>query len=466
MEESTKISSSFDFEVLVIGGGPGGYEAAIKAAQSGKKTGIIEKEHFGGICLNEGCIPTKVLLRSAEALKEVKRCSEFGVTHAETSEAVLDMERVQKRKSKIIRQLVSGVESLMKANKITVIKGVGSFVDKNTVVVEGQNYTAKNIIIASGSKVKMLPIQVSERANVLTSKEILNLNYTPVDIVIIGGGVIGIEFAFFLNSIGTKVTVVEFLDRILPMVDSEITDYLVKALTKKGIAIHTGAAVSEIKENSVVYDKGGEKFEIPASLVLMAVGRVPDTENLNAEKAGIKITKGAIETNLKLETNVPNIYAIGDINGKSMLAHTASMEGLIAVENICGGNRQINYDEIPSAIYIQPEIACVGLTEEQAAKQYKNIKVGKFPMMANGKAKIAGEEEGFIKIIIDKDTGKVLGAHLFCIHATDLISEIVTDMSLNASIEDIINIVHPHPTVSEAIFEAFHAAADRAINCL
>ena len=341
---------------------------------------------------------------------------------------------------------------------------MASFVNKNKVAVEDKVYTAENIIIAAGSNVKMLPINVSEKANILTSKEALNLDYTPTDIVIIGGGVIGIEFAYFLNSIGTRVTVVEFLDRILPMVDKEITDLLVKTLKKKGITLNTGAGVSEIKENSVLFNKDGNTVEIPASTVLMAVGRNANTEGLNLEAAGIKTVKGAIETNSRLETNVSNIYAIGDVNGKSMLAHTASMEGLITVENICGHNKEMDYSKIPSAIYIQPEIASVGLTEEQAAEKYKNIKVGKFPMFANGKAKVAGEEEGIIKVIVDADTDKILGVHMYCIHATDMISEAVAAMSLGATAKEMINIIHPHPTVSEAIHEAFHAAVDKAIH--
>lgn len=459
-----KASSSFDFDVIVIGGGPGGYVAAIKAAQMGKKTCIIEKEHFGGVCLNEGCIPTKALLRSAEALKEVKESSKFGVVDVETADAKLDMKKVQNRKTKVVRQLVDGVEGLLRGNKVTTVKGIGSFVDKNTVAVGDKKYTAENIIIASGSDVKMLPIKISKKANVLTSKEVLNLDYIPKDIIIIGGGVIGIEFAYFLNSIGTKVTVVEFLDRILTMVDKEITDKVTDLLTKAGITIYTSSQVKEIKDSSVLFEKEGKVEEVFANTVLMAVGRAARTEGLNLEAAGIKTTKGAIETNLKLETNVSNIYAVGDINGKAMLAHTASMEGLIAVENICGQNKEMDYNKIPSAIYIQPEIASVGLTEEQAKEKYKKVKVGTFPLFANGKAKVAGEEEGIIKVIIEGNLGEILGVHMYCLHATDMISEIVVAMNLEATAEEMINTIHPHPTVSEAIHEAFHAAIGKSIH--
>jgi dihydrolipoamide dehydrogenase len=456
--------AKFDFDVIVIGGGPGGYVAAIKSAQLGKKTCIIEKEHFGGVCLNEGCIPTKVLLRSSGVLKEVKESSKFGIVDVVVENAKLDMVKVQKRKEQVVRQLVGGVEGLLKGNKVTIVNGIGSFVDKNTLEVKGKNYSAENIIIATGSNVKMLPIKISKNANVLTSKETLNLDFTPKDIVIIGGGVIGMEFAYFLNSIGTKVTVVEFLDRILPMVDVEITNKVTELLTSAGITIYTKSRVKEIKDDVVIFEKDGKLVEMPSSAVLMAVGREANTDGLNLEEVGVKTVRGAIETNSKLETNISNIYAIGDVNGKAMLAHTASMEGIIAVENICRNSKEMDYNKIPSAIYIQPEIASVGLTEEQAKAKYKNIKVGKFPMLANGKAKVEGEEDGMIKVIIDGNLGEILGVHMFSLHATDMISEAVVAMNLEATAEEIINTIHPHPTVSEAIHEAFHASMDKAIH--
>lgn len=456
--------SGYDYDVIVIGGGPGGYVAAIKSAQMGKRTCIIEKENFGGVCLNEGCIPTKTLLRSSEALREVKESEKFGVVCAGTASAKLDMEKVQSRKNQVVKQLVGGVEGLLRGNKAAVIKGEAKFEDKNTVSVGGKKYTAENIIIASGSKVKMLPVKISEKATVLTSKEALNLDYIPKEVIIIGGGVIGIEFAYFLNSIGTKVTVVEFLDRILPMVDAEITGLVTKMLVNSGIEIYTGSKVSEIKENSVLFEKDGKFTEIHSEIILMAVGRTPCTDGLNLEAAGVKINRGAIETNSKLETNIKNIYAIGDVNGNSMLAHTASMEGIAAVENICGHNREIDYGKIPSAIYIQPEVSSVGLTEEEARKKYKNVKVGKFPMLANGKSKVAGEENGMIKIVTDGQYGEILGVHMFCIHATDMIAEAVVAMNLEATAQEIINSIHPHPTVSEAIHEAFHASVDKAVH--
>lgn len=462
--ETKKSPDSYDYDVIVIGGGPGGYVAAIKSAQLGKKTCIIEKRHFGGVCLNEGCIPTKTLLRSSEVLKEVRESAKFGVTDVDVKDAKMDMAAVQNRKTQIVRQLVGGIEGLLRGNRVSVVNGSASFLDKNTVEVSGEKYTAENIIIASGSDVKMLPIEISEKAMVLTSKEALELCNVPEDITIIGGGVIGVEFAYFLNSIGTKVTIVEFLDRILPMVDDEITAQVTKQLIKSGIKIYTGSKVSEIREASILFEKDGEMVEIPAGSVLMAVGREANTEGLNLDVPGIKTARGAIETNLRLQTNIPNIYAIGDVNGKAMLAHTASMEGIIAVENICGHHTEMDYSKIPTAIYIQPEIACIGLTEKQARDEFENIKIGKFPMLSNGKAKVEGEQSGMIKVITEGDSGKILGAHMFCIRATDMISEVAVAMNLGASSEDIINTVHPHPTVSESIHEAFHAAFDKAIH--
>lgn len=456
--------SGQDFDIIVVGGGPGGYVAAIKAAQLGKKVAIAEKNQFGGVCINRGCIPTKVLLRSAEALKEVKESEKFGVTDVDVSNARLNMPLVQKRKNSVISQLVGGIGGLMKKNQVTVLNGEGKIQDKNTVVVEGKAYSAEYIIIATGSSIKSLPIPTDPNMKILTSDEALNLTEIPESIAIIGGGVIGIEFAYFLASAGSKVTVVEFLDRILPMVDEEITDQVTAMLKDKGVEIHTSARVTEVTKDAVQFEKNGEQQSVPVSCVLMAVGRVPDLGGIDCESLNIETNRGAIVTDLTLRTSVNNIYAIGDVNGKAMLAHTASAEGIVAVENICGHTRTMDYDKIPSAIYIQPEIACVGLTEAQAKEKYGTVKVGKFPIFANGKAKVAGEENGLIKVILDSRYNEIVGVHLFCIHATDMIAEAVVAMNLEATAEEIAGSVHPHPTVSEIYHEAFHAAMDKAIH--
>ncbi|MBR0599222.1 dihydrolipoyl dehydrogenase [Sinanaerobacter chloroacetimidivorans] len=456
--------SSNDFDIIVIGGGPGGYVAAIKAAQLGKRTAIIEEDSFGGVCLNRGCIPTKVLLRSAEALKEVKESEKFGVTGVPAESARLDMKLVQRRKSGVVSQLVGGVNGLLKANGVSIFQGTGEILDHHTIKVGDHIITTEYLIIATGSVVKHLPVPADPEMNLITSNEALNLTEIPENIVIIGGGVIGIEFAYFLASIGSKVTVVEFLDRILPMVDEEITDQVSAMLKAMGVTIHTGAKVTAITKHAVEFEKAGNPESVETSSVLMAVGRIPNLSGIDCQGLNIKTERGAIVTDLTLKTSVDNIYAIGDVNGKAMLAHTASMEAVIAVENICGHAGKMSYDTIPSAIYLQPEIACVGLTEAQAKAKYGKVKVGKFPLLANGKAKVAGEERGLIKVIVEPQFHEVVGVHLYCIHATDMIAEAVLAMNLESTAEEVAKTIHPHPTVSEVYHEAFHAALDQAIH--
>ncbi len=461
---SDKRDSAYDYEIAVIGGGPGGYVAAIKAAQMGKRIVIIEKEHFGGTCLNVGCIPTKALLRSAEVLKEVKECAEFGVIHVETGEAGLDLAKVQERKRGVVAQLVKGVEGLLKGNGAVIENGDGTLVDSHTIRVGEKEITAENIVIATGSQAKSLPIDIDPAAVVLTSTEMLDIDKAPKSMVVIGGGVIGVEFAYFLASIGVKVAIVEFLDRILPMVDEEITTQVTGHLQKMGIEIHTSAKVTAITADAVKFEKDGKESSIECEQILMAVGRAPSLAGIDTEALGIKTERGAIVTDKTLRTSVPNIYAIGDVNGKAMLAHTASMEGIVAVENICGEKAEMDYDKIPSAIYIQPEIASVGLTEKQAAEKYGKVKMGKFPLMANGKAKVAGEERGLVKVIAEPKYGEIVGVHLYCLHATDMISEAVVAMKLESTAEEVAMAIHPHPTVSEIMHEAMHAVNGRAIH--
>lgn len=456
--------SAYDYEIAVIGGGPGGYVAAIKAAQMGKKTVIIEKENFGGTCLNVGCIPTKALLRSAQALNDVKEADKFGVINTEITNIDLDLVKVQDRKKGIIKQLVGGVQGLVKGNGATIKNGVGTLVDAHTIKVGDETITTENVIIATGSQAKSLPIKIDPAAKVLTSKEMLDISEKPASVAVIGGGVIGIEFAYFLASIGVDVTVVEFLDRILPMVDEEITAQVTANLQKMGIKINTSAKVTEVTADSVKFEKDGTVQEVKCEQVLMAVGRGPDLTGIDTESLGIKTERGAIVTDDKLRTSVPGVYAIGDVNGKAMLAHTASMEGIIAVETICGKNVTMDYSKIPSAIYIEPEIASIGLTEKQAKEKYGEIKVGRFPLMANGKAKVAGEERGLAKVITEAKYGEIVGVHLYCIHATDMIAEASVAMKLEATAEEVAMAIHPHPTVSEIMHETMHAVGGRAIH--
>jgi dihydrolipoamide dehydrogenase len=462
--QATDTGSQKDFDLIVIGGGPGGYVAAIKAAQLGLRTAIVEKDKFGGVCMNRGCIPTKALLRSVEALKEVKESANFGVIDLDVSNARLDMIKVQSRKNGVIKQLVGGINGLFKKNGVTVIEGEGSIKDKHTITVNDKAYSTAYIIIATGSSIKSLPIPIDAKMEVLTSNEILELESMPEDMTIIGGGVIGIEFAYFLANIGCKVTVIEFLDRILPMVDEEITNQVTAMLASMGVNVYTSAKVTEIKSSAVIFEKEGKQESVPTTKVLMAVGRGPELGGIDCEKLGIKTDRGAIVADLTLKTSVDNIYAVGDVNGKAMLAHTASAEGITAVENICGHHTEMHYDTIPSAIYIQPEVASVGLTEIEAKKKYGSVKVGKFPLLANGKAKVAGQENGLIKVIVEPKYNEIVGVHLFCLHATDMIAEAVVIMNLEASAEEIAMSVHPHPTISEIFHEAFHASIDKAIH--
>lgn len=459
-------SDTYDYDIIVVGGGPGGYVAAIKAAQLGKSVAIVEKDKFGGTCLNTGCIPTKALLRSAEALKAVQESERFGVVGVKTEGASLDLKQVQKRKQDVVGKLVGGVNGLLRGNGVTVINGEAAVKDGHTVEAAGKTVTAAYIIIATGSNAKRLPVPADPAMDVLTSTELLELNSAPRSVAVIGGGVIGVEFAYFLASIGVKVTIIEFLDRILPMVDEEITAMAEKQLNEMGIVIYTSAKVTEITASGVKFEKGGEERSAEAEKVLMAVGRGPRLDGVDCGALGIRTERGAIVTDETMRTSAESIYAIGDVNGKAMLAHTASMEGIVAVENICGKKAVMEYDKIPSAIYIQPEIACVGLTERQAKEKYNDIRVGRFPLMANGKAKVAGEERGIVKVITEAKYGEIVGVHLYCIHATDMIAESVVAMKLEATAEELAMSIHPHPTVSEVMHEAMHAAADgRAIHC-
>jgi len=460
-----------NYDIAIIGGGPGGYVAAVKAAQSGKKVCLIEKGELGGVCLNQGCIPTKTLLKSVKIVNTVRKCEEFGVFGVNTAQAAINMDKLQQRKRRVVKQLAAGVGFLLQGNQVKVYRGSATFVSNDTLQVNGEEIKAKNIIIATGSKPATLPVPVSADkkgipAPIITSAEALELTEIPAKMIIIGGGVIGIEFAYIFAQLGSQVTVVEMMEHILPMVDEEITDEIAKMFKALGIEIITAAKVSRIRGGKVYFEHSGSEKVVAAEKILMAVGRIPDTEGLNLEKLGIKMNGPAIDVDEHLKTNIQGIYAIGDVNGRSMLAHTASREGIIAVENILGQASCIDYNRIPWGIYLQPEVASVGLTEKQARKKFGAIKVGRFPLAANGKAAIEGETQGMIKVIIEPQYNEILGVHIYGLHATDIISEAVLAMNLEATAEEITFTVHPHPTVAEIIPEAFHAALGRAIHAL
>ena len=452
------------YDTAIIGGGPGGYVAAIKAAQLGKRTVLIEKAQVGGVCLHSGCIPTKALLKSVTVLEEIKKAKEFGITVMDQPNISLDLNRVQARKQQVVRRLAGGVKYLLTQKGVALVSGTASFAEGGRIKVNDEIISARDIIIASGSTAVRPPIPVRNGATVITSEEALNLTVVPPRITVIGGGAVGIEFAYIFNRMGSKVTVIEMLDTILPRVDEEVAAEAAGMLKGLGINIITGAQVTGIDGAKVNYELNGQEKTAEADLILLAVGRVPSTEELNLEAANIKMNGKAIAVDDHLRTSIPNIYAIGDVNGKVMLAHTASAEALVAVENICGGNKSVGYQTIPQCVYINPELAAVGLTEKEAQEKYGPIRVGKFPLSANGKAMIEGETKGFIKVIVHADTGKILGVHIMGRHATDLIAECSLAMGWGATADLMTVAVHPHPTVSEIIPEAFHAALGQALH--
>lgn len=457
--------------VAVIGGGPGGYVTAIRAAQLGGEVTLIEKNKLGGTCLNVGCIPTKVLLHSAEALAEAKDMAELGIN---VEVKGVDWNKVQAKKSAVTNQLVSGVTGLMKANKIKVIEGVASFAKKDTLTVtmkdgSKENLTFDKIIIASGSVPAVPPIPgVKENANCVDSTGALSFETVPKSLLVIGGGVIGIELATAYSRFGTEVTVVEAMSKLLPMMDGELTAQLRKMMETRGIKIMTDAKVQSVEgagANTKVNVEVGGKVEVfTTEKVLVAVGRRTDTEALSLDGVGIAHDRGRITVNDKMETSVANVYAIGDCLGKVMLAHVASAQGEIAAENALGEDVAYDGTTNPSCVYTDPEFAGVGLTEEKAKEMGIDFQVGKFPLMANGKSLIMNGGVGMIKFIIGKEYKEVLGVHILGPRATDLIGECALAIGMEATVEDIFATIHAHPTVTEAVREAALAAEKRAIH--
>jgi len=459
-----------EIEVVIIGGGLGGYVAAIKAAQLGLKVVLVEKDKLGGVCLNWGCIPTKALVSTAELLNNLQRAGEFGIQVKDYS---FDFPAIMKRKDMITKRLSSGVEQLLKANRVRVIKGEGQIIKPGTVEItdaagEKEMIKSKNIIIATGSSVMKLPIPGIDNEGVITSDGALSLSELPSRMLIIGGGVVGIEFAGIFKALGVEVTVVEMLPRILLPIDEEIAVRLTQLLKRKGIEILTDSKVKEIKKNRqnlevLISTADGEK-KLEVEKVLLAAGRVPELGNIDVQRLGIELDKGAIKVDEKMRTNIPGIYAVGDVVGKIMLAHVASREGIVAVENISGKEVLIDYKVVPNCVFSMPEVASVGLTEEEARKENHNIKVSKFPFIANGKALSMGETEGMVKIIADADTSELLGFHILGAHASDLIAEGTLALSMEATAFEIVNTIHAHPTLSEAIAEAAEGITGKPIH--
>lgn len=461
-----------DTDITIIGGGPGGYVAAIQAAKMGAKVVLIEKEKLGGTCLNLGCIPTKCFVRSSEVFENLKEAEKYGL-YAENPR--VDMKKVVERKNSVVTQLVDGIKYLLDKNNVKVIYGEGEIIDQETVYVKERNtentIKTKNIIIATGSEIAKLPIPGIDLEDVITSNEALGIKELPKRLVIVGGGIIGMEFAFIFNSFGVEVTVIEYLEDILAILDEDVHKEITSIAIEKGINIFTGSKVEEIikSENNeciVAFTKNDEKKLICADKVLIAVGRKPYIGNIDVEKLGIELNdnKKGIKVNDNMQTNIPNIYAIGDITNKIQLAHVASHQGIVAVKNILGENIEMEYDVVPSAIFTNPEIAVVGINEKEAKEKDMKVKVAKFPFQANGKALTLGESKGFIKLIKDIATNKIIGGTIIGPHATDLIAEVTLAVKKGLTAEDIIETIHAHPTTAESIHEAALATEGGAIH--
>lgn len=458
-------------KIAILGGGPGGYVAAIRAAQLGADVTIIEKENLGGTCLNKGCIPTKVLLHTSEQLEIIKNdYKEIGIN---VTNVEISWQQLQKRKEKIVRRLVGGVDGLLKNNKITKLMGEGSFKNKNQITVKAADGSETAVdfdyaIVATGSKPVIIPLPGVKLPGVITSDEALSLDEVPKSMVIIGGGVIGAEFAAVYSALGCKVTIVEMLPNIVANMDKDIVQPLKDKFIKSGVEIYTDTKVFSISESSegllvnTTSQEGDKSF--PAEKVLLSIGRKPVTDNIGLDNLGIKTERNAIVVNKNMQTNIENIYAIGDCNGGVMLAHVASAEGTVAVESIMNKKPQIDFKTIPYCVYTKPELSGVGLTEEQAKNKGYSIKVGVFPMYINGKAMIEGETDGIVKYIADASTGEILGLHMAGPRATDLIVEGALAIRLEATVEEIISTIHAHPTVGESLLEAAHAVYGNAIH--
>lgn len=463
------------FDILVIGSGPGGYVAAIRAAQLGKKAGIIEKENLGGICLNWGCIPTKALLKSAQVFEYLNHAADYGIRIPAGGEA--DFQAIVQRSRGVADGMSKGVQFLMKKNKITVIQGHGKLLKGKQVEVsspEGKTevYTADHIILATGGRAKQLPNLPIDGVKIIEYRKAMSLSALPKKLVVVGAGAIGVEFAYFYHALGTEVIVVEFMEQgLVPREDEDISKELARSFNKAGIRVLANTEVTKVDtmgEGCTVWVKDrktGKEESMTCDIVLSAAGITPNLENLGLEELGIAVEKGLIKVDSFGQTNIPGIYAIGDITAGQALAHVASAEGINCVEKIAGHHPQpLDYNNIPGCTYCQPEIASVGYTEKAAKEAGYELKVGKFPFTASGKAKAAGTPSGFVKVIFDAKYGEILGAHMIGSNVTEMIAEVVSARKLEATGMDIVKTVHPHPTMSEALMEAAAAAYGEVIH--
>ena len=432
-------------DLIIIGSGPGGYQAARYAAQQGLKVVIVENSHAGGTCLNCGCIPTKTFAHEAELLRNPLLTDEDRLRW--------NFNTLLERKQAIVEQLRKGVETILQHPNITFVKGFGRLSGIHSVTVGDEEFTAKNIIIATGSHAKLPPVDGINDPSVMTSTELLSCSSIPKQLCIIGAGVIGMEFASAFNAFGCKVTVVEYMKECLPTIDGDIAKRLRKSLEKQGVTFIMQAGVSSIQNGTVTYEKKGKQATVVADSVLVAAGRAANTDNMGLEGVGVEFNRQGIVVDDNMQTNIPGIYAIGDVNGKMMLAHAATFQGYRAINHILGKEDLINFDIMPAAIFTYPEAASVGISEENAKQAGLDYSCGKGFYRANGKALSMGETEGLLKLIADKD-GKIIGCHVFGVHAADLVQEVTSLMNKNATVEDLKNIIHIHPTVGEILLSA------------
>jgi dihydrolipoamide dehydrogenase len=455
------------YDTIVIGGGPGGYVAAIKASQLGQKTAIVEKEHLGGICLNWGCIPTKSLIRNAEIVRLLQNGKTFGFSF---DNLTVDYSVAHKRSRQVSNRLVKGVGFLMKKNKIDVIEGLGKLKSATQVEVNGETHPAKHIIIATGARAKVMPGVEINGKTLLTYHQALELTDAPKSMVIIGAGAIGMEFSYVFSCYGTEVTVVEMLPYVLPLEDEDVSKEMEKQANRLGIKTKTGAKVEKVDDQgdsvTVTVSKNGETEELKAEMALISIGVAPNSQNIGLKAAGVETDeRGFIKIDGQMRTNAPNIFAIGDVTGKLALAHVASAQGLIAAEAIAGKpTRPLQYENLPRCTYTHPEVASVGLTEAQARERGYQVKTGQFPFQANGKALGLHENIGFVKIVAEEKYNEVLGVHMIGAGVTELVAGPTGMIGLETTLEELARTVHPHPTLSEVIMEAAHVTLGEAIH--
>mgnify|MGYP001070291653 CR=1 FL=1 len=458
-------------DIMVIGGGPAGYMAAIRASQLGGKVTLVEEKNLGGICVNRGCIPTKFLLHTVEIYQSIKDAGQYGISVAGTN---LDLSKMQAGKNKVISTLISGVEGLLRRNNVEVISGRAKLAQPKQVKIDSgqgkkQTIQAEKVVIATGSKPIVLPIPGADSPDIMDAEGMLSLDRLPKSLVMVGGGVIGVEMATILAKLGCKVSIVEMMPHILPTQDAEVVAVLDEALREDGIEIYCGAQVTGIKDTKggklvTFSDSNKVEKKLEAEAAAVCVGYRPNIEGLGLDECGIAIERGCIQVSERMRTSVPDIYAAGDVVGGIMLAHVSFAEGRVAAENVMGKDCQIDYQAVPQCIFTLPEVASVGLTEEEAVARGYKLGVGRFPFVASGMAKILGELRGLVKIITDQDYGQILGVHIVGPRATSLIPEAALAMKLEARAEDIIATMHAHPTLSEAVWEAALDVTGEAIH--